>query len=49
MWQGYAAATAAAYAKDLLGVIRAAEFSSLSTSDVPDSIQANPKVSSSIG
>jgi nucleoside phosphorylase len=48
MWQGYAAATAATYAKDLLGVMPAAELSTLSTSDVPDSIQGNPKVSSSI-
>jgi nucleoside phosphorylase len=38
IWQGYAAATAAAYAKELLDVIPAAELSSMLTANTPDSI-----------
>jgi nucleoside phosphorylase len=49
IWQGYAAATAAAYAKELLEVIPATELSSMPTVDGPDSVQGIPKVSSSIG
>jgi len=47
-WQGYAAATAAAYAKEVLDVIPAAELSSMPTADEPDSVQGDPKVSGSI-
>lgn len=48
VWQGYAAATAAACAKELLGVIPAIEVLSMPKADGPYSVQRNPKVSSSI-
>jgi nucleoside phosphorylase len=48
LWQGYAAATAAAYAKELLEVIPAAELPSMSKANGPDSVQGNQEVSSSI-
>jgi nucleoside phosphorylase len=48
LWQEYAAATAAAYAKDLLEVIPAAELPSMSKANRPDSVQRNPEVSRSI-
>jgi nucleoside phosphorylase len=48
LWQGYAAATAAAYAKELLGLIPAAELPSMSKANEPDSVQGNPEVGSSI-
>jgi nucleoside phosphorylase len=44
-WQGFAAATAAAYAKELLNVIAAADVSSIPTTFNPESTQANPRVS----
>jgi nucleoside phosphorylase len=45
-WQGYAAATAAAYAKELLDVIPAAELSSMPTANTLESHRGDPKVSS---
>jgi hypothetical protein len=48
IWQGYAAAPAAAYAKELLDVIPAAELPSMPIADRPDSVQGDPKVSSSV-
>jgi nucleoside phosphorylase len=44
-WQGYAAATAAAYAKELLDVIPAVELSSMPIADGLDSVQRTPNVS----
>jgi nucleoside phosphorylase len=48
IWQGYAAATAAAYAKEFLDVIPPVELSSIPAADGPDSAQRKPTVGSSI-
>jgi nucleoside phosphorylase len=48
IWQGYAAATAAAYAKELLDVIPVLELLSIPTAKGP-SVEENSKVRSSIG
>jgi nucleoside phosphorylase len=48
LWHGYAAATAAAYAKELLEVISTPELPSISKANGPDSVQGNLEVSDSI-
>jgi hypothetical protein len=43
IWKGYAATTAAAYAKGLLEVIPATQLYSMPTAKRPNSVQGNPQ------